>query len=69
MMEILRISSIFNSDNHEHKVNSGKNGLEPVVKNNYDLILLDMNMPNCSGMQFLRDLKNKKPLVEKSCSC
>jgi len=54
---------MFTADNHSvRSVNSGKMGLEVVMNNDYDLILLDMNMPDYTGMQFLRDLKNKKPL-------
>ena len=53
---------MFIADDHSVKsVSSGKKGLELVMKNDYDLILLDMNMPDYTGMQFLRDLKNKKP--------
>ena len=53
---------MFIADDHSVKsVNSGKKGLEIVMNNNYDLILLDMNMPDYTGMQFLRDLKNKRP--------
>ena len=55
-------SDMFTADNHSVKsVKSGKKGLELVLKNDYDLILLDMYMPDYTGMQFLRDLKNKKP--------
>ncbi|MFQ5440121.1 MAG: response regulator [Nitrosopumilaceae archaeon] len=42
-------------------VNDGKEGLGLVEKNDYDLILLDMCMPDYSGIQFLEDLKNKRP--------
>jgi len=42
-------------------VTSGKEGLDLVIKNDYDLILLDMFMPKYSGVQFLRDLKEKRP--------
>lgn len=42
-------------------VNNGKEGLELVTKNDYDLILLDMLMPKYCGMQFLRDLKKQRP--------
>ena len=53
---------MFTADDHSVKsVNSGKKGLEIVMNNDYDLILLDMNMPDYTGMQFLRDLKNKRP--------
>ena len=42
-------------------VNDGKEGLELVIKNDYDLIFLDMCMPGYSGMNFLADLKNQRP--------
>ncbi len=42
-------------------VTSGKEGLDLVIKNDYELILLDMVMPKYSGVQFPRDLKDKKP--------
>ena len=42
-------------------VTSGKEGLDLVIKNDYDLILLDMFMPEYNGVQFLRDLKEKRP--------
>ena len=38
----------------------GKKGLDLVLKNQYDLIMLDMCMPNYSGIDFLLDLKDKK---------
>ncbi len=53
---------MFTADSHSiRSVNSGKEGLELVVKNDYDLILLDMYMPEYSGMLFLHDLKEKRP--------
>jgi len=42
-------------------VTSGKEGLDLVIKNDYDLILLDMFMPKYSGVQFLLDLKDQRP--------
>ncbi|MDX1441139.1 MAG: response regulator [Nitrosopumilaceae archaeon] len=47
-----------------HSVTSvldGEKGLELVLKNDYDLILLDMCMPKYGGMNFLYDLKLKRP--------
>ena len=41
-------------------VTSGKEGLDLVIKNDYDLILLDMVMPKYSGVQFLLDLKDQR---------
>ena len=42
-------------------VNDGREGLELVLKNDYDLILLDICMPKYSGINFVHDLKDKRP--------
>ena len=56
-------SDMFTADNNTiQSVNTGKEGLDLVLKNNYDLILLDMCMPSYSGMDFLVDLTKQKPL-------
>ena len=60
------ISSIFSDiltiENHDFQsAVDGKVGLEMVLKNNYELILLDLYMPGYSGFDFLADLKRKKP--------
>jgi len=55
-------SDMFTDDNHSFKsVNDGKEGLDLVLHNNYDLILLDMRMPKYGGMDFLHDLKEQRP--------
>lgn len=55
-------SDMFEADNHSFEsVNDGREGLDLVLENNYDLILLDMCMPRYGGMDFLRDLKQKRP--------
>ena len=55
-------SDMFTIDNHTiSSINDGKKGLKLVLKNNYDLILLDMMMPNYSGVDFLGELKTKRP--------
>ena len=71
-MEILQIDDstvicdlyldILDSRGHSvSSVNGGRKGLELVLKNEYDLILLDLCMPEYSGMNFLVDLKNQRP--------
>ena len=48
--------------NHSvESVNDGREGLELALKNDYDLILLDICMPKYSGMEFIYDLKAKRP--------
>ena len=55
-------SDMFSIDNHTIKsVNNGQEGLKLVLKNDYDLILLDMMMPNYSGLTFIHDLKKQRP--------
>lgn len=41
--------------------NDGREGLGLVLENDYDLILLDICMPKYSGMEFIHDLKAKRP--------
>ena len=54
-------SDILTTKNHDFEsTTDGKKGLDMVLKNHYDLILLDMCMPNYSGIDFLLDLKDKK---------
>ncbi len=48
-------------NNTVKSVNDGLEGLELVLKNDYDLILLDICMPRYSGMDFIHDLKTKRP--------
>lgn len=55
-------SDILKTKNHDFEsAIDGKKGLDLVLRNHYDLILLDMCMPNYSGIDFLLDLKDKKP--------
>jgi DNA-binding response OmpR family regulator len=42
-------------------VSDGRAGLELAVYHDYDLILLDMCMPKYSGVDFLLDLKHRRP--------
>ncbi len=48
-------------NNMVKSVNDGREGLELVLKNDYDLILLDICMPKYSGINFIHDLKTKRP--------
>ncbi len=55
-------ADMFTVDNHTvESTNDGKEGLALALKNDYDLILLDMYMPKYSGMNFLNDLKKQRP--------
>lgn len=55
-------SDMFTAHNHSiTSINNGKEGLDLAAKNDYDLILLDICMPEYSGLQFIHDLKIKRP--------
>lgn len=40
---------------------SGQDVMKKVMKNDYDVILLDISMPERNGLDILRELKSKKP--------
>ena len=55
-------ADILATKNYEFdSISDGKAGLELAVNKNYDLILLDMCMPKYSGVDFLLDLKARRP--------
>lgn len=40
---------------------SGKEGLERLEKGEYDLVLVDLKMPGMSGIEFLVNIKSRRP--------
>jgi len=42
----------------------GKECLEALRKSNFDVVLLDIKMPGMDGIQTLREIKKKFPIVE-----
>ena len=48
-------------NNCVESVNDGREGLKLALKNDYDLILLDICMPKYSGIEFIHDLKDSRP--------
>lgn len=55
-------ADMLSMENHNvQSTNDGREGLELVLKNDYDLILLDVCMPKYSGLEFIYDLKTKRP--------
>jgi DNA-binding NtrC family response regulator len=43
---------------------SGEDALEKVKKYNFDVVILDVAMPNMDGIETLREIKKIKPLTE-----
>ena len=60
------LSDIINSDQMFHVVAVAENGKDALEKmeqiESIDAIVLDLNMPVMSGVEFLRELKNRKIL-------
>ncbi len=44
-----------------HCVTSGRDAVDQVNKNDYDLVLLDENMPGISGLEALSSIKQRRP--------
>ena len=64
--DVPEISQVFSdilstTDYEFDSISDGKAGLELAVNDDYDLILLDMCMPKYSGVDFLLDLKHRRP--------
>ena len=55
-------ADMLSTENHKiTSINDGIDGLNMALNNDYDLILLDVCMPRYSGMDFIHDLKAKRP--------
>ena len=43
---------------------TGQDAIEKIKEHNYDIIILDVQMPGTSGIDVLKEIKNTKPLTE-----
>jgi len=56
------VSKILRDDNFAVDISlSGREGLDMAIKNQYDIVLTDIRMPDVGGMRVLRDIKRVKP--------
>jgi response regulator RpfG family c-di-GMP phosphodiesterase len=67
MIEVMKLNRVIDSLQLNHEIieaNNGEEALEILNKKdtNPDIILLDLNMPKLSGIEFLSILKNSKTL-------
>ena len=51
------------ADYEIHVSLSGRRGLDMAIKNQYDIVLSNIRMPDISGMRVLRDVKRAKPSI------
>jgi len=43
------------------EADSGQEALKEVSENNYDIVLLDISLPERNGLEILREIKNRRP--------
>ena len=57
----LRLKNVLESDKYNVEVAfDGRSGLENVVTEDYDLIILDILLPHVNGIQILKEMRDKK---------
>ena len=49
-----------------HVVDNGQEGLERIRKNKFDLILLDIAMPEFTGLDIIKSIKQDGPIESKN---
>jgi signal transduction histidine kinase len=45
-------------------VQNGREGMSRITKNDYDIVVTDLNMPEMNGIDVLKYIKKKKPYIE-----
>ena len=45
-------------------VPNGREGMSRITKNDYDIVVTDLNMPEMNGIDVLKYIKKKKPYIE-----
>ncbi len=59
------MKGFFEEEGYEvYTADTAKDGIECVLKNHPDLVLLDMKLPDMSGLHVLRACKEKSPKIK-----
>lgn len=64
-IEVLKLRKVFDTLGYRHQIfeaENGKKALEILNKKLPDVILLDLNMPKMSGLEFLKELRSNEHL-------
>ena len=51
------------NDVHITRTESGRNGMSMIVENDFDLVIADENLGDMTGIDFIRKVVSKKPMV------
>ena len=51
------------SDVHRVRAESGGNGLSMIAEDNFDLVVADENLGDMTGLEFIRALVSKRPMI------
>ena len=51
------------SDVHITRADSGSNGMSMISETNYDLVITDENLGDMTGLEFIRKIVSKRPMV------
>jgi DNA-binding NtrC family response regulator len=58
------ISQILTDENYDVDVTlRGAEGLERAIRKDYDIVLIDIRMPDMGGIKVLRDIRRKRPAL------
>jgi DNA-binding NtrC family response regulator len=58
------ISQLLTDDDYEVDVTlRGGEGLERAIREDYDIVLVDIRMPDMGGIKVLRDIRRKRPAL------
>jgi DNA-binding NtrC family response regulator len=56
------VTKILQEEKYEVEVTlNGREGIQKAIRNEYDIVLTDIRMPDIGGMRVLRDIKRAKP--------
>lgn len=64
-VEVLKLKKVFSTLGYRHQLfeaENGKRALEILNEKLPDIILLDLNMPKMSGLEFLKELRSQEHL-------
>ncbi len=63
-IRLLLKNELSGNDTEVHEAGTGQAALDMLKEDEYDILLLDLNMPGVSGIDVLKEIKNQQILAE-----